>query len=162
MTDMEAELFHNAESELHGLLNHFIPGLWTCAIPGMMTITDRGLGFLYHDESTLRIGFGVLSGLTPSPEMLVKIGEINRLNESAHAWLVPDIDKHWSAVVGLKIPYLWLTQHTMQQFMYTTLISHDALFDLALGMLQPFGGYPHWDPTVSVKNYAKVLAAHLM
>ncbi|MDS1113282.1 hypothetical protein RD149_05835 [Gordonia westfalica] len=57
-------------------------------------------------ESTGKLGFGIASNLTPSPELLMVVDECNKLMDFGHYWLAEGSDnRHWCLICGFKLPY---------------------------------------------------------
>jgi hypothetical protein len=149
---------------IHELLEHFVPGQWECTAPGLMTITDSGLGFLYGGEVSLIMGFGVLSSLSPSHDLLATIDRWNRLTHVTHAWLAEGADNdHWSLMLGLKLPYMWMTEDTCRQAMYTALTNQASLTALALNEQNfgAFGGAPYLPEDLGRPSRAFIMMGHL-
>lgn len=140
------------ENELHSIFDRFIPGQWTCLVPGEMTVTHSGLCFVYFDDRFLQMGYGIHAGLTPSRGVLDVVAKYNGDNPFVHAWLSPHVSsgsEEWSVMCGYKMFYHWLTLDRMHNFTFQIMQSQHHVVAEMSGELAPFGGYPFWNPDAS-------------
>lgn len=177
---MTVALFENTEAEVRGLLDHVIPGRWMTVTPGAMAVTETGVGYLYHNEKALIIGFGLRCSLPLSRGLIDQVHRINRYNGFLHAWLTPGDDEldwsgredaDWSVMLGAKVAYSWMTPESLRQYMYTMLTNQETALRELDELVAPFGGRKYWsphldwseesDPTKRVWRSGLMLMAHL-
>lgn len=113
-------------------------------------------------EETGRVGFGIASDMSPSPELVEKIGDLNRLMQFGHYWLSRGADDdHWVLVFGMKFPYEVVSRDHVIELVAALTQHHGAISESVRNHL---GDTPHRAYTVDASSpdaSALVLMGHL-
>lgn len=150
------------ERLVQGMLEHFVPGQWETVFPGFLSMTADGLGYLYQDPTSLRIGFIARAELSVTPELLARIATWNKLQVMTSAWLSPGADEaNWLLVMGTKTPYAHLNDETIKQVLLDPLGHFARLRDLADEQFAEFGGSRIPIDRSKLGGYGLVLMGHL-
>ncbi|WP_241548420.1 hypothetical protein [Gordonia alkanivorans] len=114
-------------------------------------------------ESTGKLGFGIASGLTPTPELLVVVDEINKLMDFGHYWLAEGSDnRHWSLVCGFKFPYATTSpEHVGELAAGVVSGGRAALVNVVRGKLAKMRHDEYWLEGEDPGAQALVLTSHL-
>ncbi|MDX6262206.1 MAG: hypothetical protein QOH84_3894 [Kribbellaceae bacterium] len=113
-------------------------------------------------EQSGKLGFGVAGELTPSPELLSKVGDVNRLMGFGHYWLAPgSTNDNWSLVGGFKFPYDLCADDFVIE-MGIAMVNHSsALIGAVREQIAHISHRPYWLPDSSPDAQAIVLMSHL-
>ncbi|MGC4940989.1 hypothetical protein [Kribbella sp. DT2] len=109
-----------------------------------------------------KIGFGMASGLTPGPDLLSKVGDVNRLMGFGHYWLAPGAtNDNWSLVGGFKFPYDICTDEFVIE-MSAVMVNHSsALVDAVREQIAHVSHGQYWLADSEPGAQALVLTSHL-
>lgn len=128
---------------------------------GSSIFTNDGVLALGGGQSG-KIGFGVASGLTPTPELLGKVGDVNRLMGFGHYWLAPGAtNDNWSLIGGFKFPYDICSDDFVLEIS-VMLMNHSSA--LVTGVREQIAHIPHqqyWLADAAPGAQALVLTSHL-
>lgn len=113
-------------------------------------------------EETGRIGFGVVSGLTPTAQLLTIISGINRLMTFGHYWLAPGSNENdWALVCGFKIQYDSSTIETVGPLLAATMRHNSVLIDAVKEELAETPYTTYWDNSSDKQTQAFALVGQL-
>jgi hypothetical protein len=109
-----------------------------------------------------KLGFGVASELTPTADLLNKIGDVNRLMSFGHYWLAPGAtNDNWSLVGGFKFPYDLCTDDFVVE-MTMAMVNHSpALIGAVREQINHIPHRTYWLADSTPGAQALVLTSHL-
>lgn len=141
-----------AHAQVRMMLEHFKEGQHEQPLAPMPSwITDEGL-YITVGDSTIKIGFMARGQLRLSPELIETAAEVCRRLQAGHVWLSAGADEdNWCLMWGLKVPLVWLSEDTLQQMVYSALISMPDMQQALDGQFAQFGGR-HDPPTPGQRN----------
>lgn len=109
-----------------------------------------------------KIGFGVASELTPSADLLSKIGDVNRLMSFGHYWLAPGAtNDNWSLVGGFKFPYDICGDDFVVEMCIAMVNHSSALIGAVRDQIAHISHRPYWLAESAPGAQALVLVSHL-
>lgn len=113
-------------------------------------------------EEVGTVGFGVASDLTPTPELVEKVCDLNRLMMFGHYWLSAGSDEnHWVLVSGMKFNYDLAPTEYIGKMVSTVMRHHAVLSERVRDYL---GDTPHHSYEVGTSApdvHAFALMGHL-
>lgn len=124
--------------------------------------THKGVGIIVKDSS-LQLGFGVLSGLTPSIELLSAIDHINKTMNGWYVWLSEGADNdNWSLIAGQKIFYGVTNEEKLIDLVRIVASSHESVLQVILNNLPNIQGSTFWKPELdNIDSYGFLLMVKL-
>ena len=130
-------------------------------MPGTICTPD-GVAILGGSDSRGIVGFGVASGLTPSPGLLAAISDLNRLSMIGHLWLAQGKDQdNWSLVCGWKFFYSLCHPEATAAYVDSILGAVDDLRSTFWSQVEPFGGRPYMEGMDNPTTALVILMGHL-
>ena len=118
-------------------------------IANFFIYTHQGMGFVLADNS-LKYGFGVLSDLTPSLELLSEIEKFNTTMSNWYCWLSQGSDNnHWSLIAGSKVMYGLLSRDKLIDLVKAVVEAQQLVTEKILSDLSDSGGSIFWQPQES-------------
>lgn len=123
--------------------------------------TNDGL-LASSSESCGTLGFGIASGITPTPEILSIVADVNRLMTFGHYWLAAGADNsNWSLVCGFKFPYATSDPKATADLMVGIMQHNGALIATVRQQLGDISHEPYWFSDAESGPQAFVLVGHL-
>jgi hypothetical protein len=154
----QAEAIHAAEL----IYSQAFEGQFESLMSGHFVSND-GLSLVISEQKAIQ-GFGITSGLTPTPKLLSSVCEWNERNMVGHYWLAEGSDnEHWSLVCGFKYLLEWETLETWTAKIGGICGAYGTLSTTNIGRAREFGGEPYWQSMSSTDVGAAglVLLGHL-
>lgn len=144
--------------------NKVFPQFYTQSLP-MISVSNNGL-LTFASDNKIVMGFGILSGLIPTYEILSSVANWNQTNRVGHYWMAEGSDnEHWSLVCGFKYLLNWESAPTLAIKLENVAEAYDTLLDANVSRAKGFGGSPYWTPLnnseSAINACALVLVGHL-
>ncbi|SNU02181.1 hypothetical protein SAMN06298212_12718 [Ruaniaceae bacterium KH17] len=132
---------------------------------------ELGDGFAFYSndgvlsvcgESSGSLGFGIMSGLTPTFELLAAVARLNERMTYGHYWLAEGADNsNWSLICGFKFPYANADRQRAGELIYGVLQSHGAMADAARAEIGDVPSRPYVAMPENPEAQAIILMGHL-